>query len=124
MPPWYTKEMGTILLKRGVFNMLSANSIIKEVSNPWILFGFLAQFVFFLRFVVQWWESEKKKQSVIPIGFWHLSIVGSLMILVYSIKRSDIVFTTASVLNIIIYVRNLMLLKNNKHLQSQGAVRG
>ena len=86
-------------------------SIIKELSNPWVLFGFFAQFVFFLRFVLQWLASEKKKKSIIPLYFWHLSIIGSLLILIYSIKRSDIVFTTAYILNIAIYARNLMLIK-------------
>jgi hypothetical protein len=36
---------------------------IEVLSNPWVLFGFAAQFVFFLRFAVQWWVSEKKKES-------------------------------------------------------------
>jgi len=88
--------------------------IIEKFWDPWIIFGFTAQFVFFMRFVVQWWESEKKKQSVIPVAFWYLSIAGSLMILVYSIRRQDIVFTTASILNTLIYIRNLMLIHNKK----------
>ena len=88
--------------------------LIQKFLDPWILFGFAAQFVFFLRFVVQWWESEKKKQSIIPVAFWYLSIAGSLMILVYSIRQQDIVFTTASVLNTLIYIRNLMLIYSKK----------
>lgn len=87
--------------------------------NPWVLFGFAAQFVFFLRFAVQWWVSEKKKQSVIPVSFWYLSIVGTLMILVYSIQRKDIVFIAASCLNSLIYVRNLILIHNNKNKAQQ-----
>jgi len=82
--------------------------------NPWVLFGFAAQFVFFLRFAVQWWVSEKKKQSVIPVSFWYLSIVGTLMILVYSIQRKDVVFIAASCLNSLIYIRNLILIHNNQ----------
>jgi len=88
--------------------------LIEKLWDPWIIFGFSAQFVFFMRFVVQWWVSEKKKQSVIPVAFWYLSIAGSLMILVYSIRQQDIVFTTASVLNTMIYIRNLMLIHSNR----------
>lgn len=80
----------------------------------WILFGFLAQFVFFLRFVFQWYESEKKKKSVIPNIFWYLSVLGSVLILIYSIYRNDIVFITASCLNLIIYIRNIVLI-NKTH---------
>jgi len=88
--------------------------LLEKFWDPWIIFGFAAQFVFFMRFVVQWWVSEKKKQSIIPVAFWYLSIVGSLMILVYSIRQGDIVFTTASVLNTMIYIRNLMLIHKKK----------
>jgi len=88
--------------------------ILEALMNPWVLFGFAAQFVFFLRFAVQWWVSEKKKESVIPVSFWYLSIVGTLMILIYSIKRQDIVFIAASCLNSLIYVRNLVLIHRKK----------
>lgn len=87
---------------------------IKALLNPWVIFGFAAQFVFFLRFAVQWYVSEKKKESVIPIAFWYLSLVGTFMILIYSIYRKDIVFTTASVLNALIYIRNLALIYGKK----------
>jgi len=92
-----------------VFTVL-VEYIKQNFTNPWVLFGFLAQFVFFLRFVVQWISSEKHKESRIPIGFWYLSIVGTLMILVYAIYKADIVFILASVLNFFIYVRNLVLI--------------
>lgn len=88
--------------------------IIEVLSNPWVLFGFAAQFVFFLRFAVQWWVSEKKKQSVIPVSFWYLSLIGTFMILIYSIQRQDIVFIAASCLNSLIYIRNLMLIFKKK----------
>lgn len=92
-----------------------------EIFNPWVLFGFAAQFVFFLRFAVQWWVSEKKKESVIPISFWYLSLVGTFMILIYSIQRKDIVFIAASCLNSLIYIRNLILIRN-KAKEKTGSV--
>ncbi len=82
--------------------------------DPWIIFGFFAQFVFFLRFAVQWWHSEKAKKSIVPLSFWYLSIVGSIMILIYSIKREDIVFITAQFLALFIYIRNIILHKNTQ----------
>ena len=88
---------------------------ILALLDLWVIFGFAAQFIFFLRFAVQWWVSEKKKQSVIPVSFWYLSLVGTLMILIYSVHRKDIVFIVASCLNSLIYIRNLMLIKNKKH---------
>ncbi len=96
------------------------DQLIKLLTNPWVLFGFAAQFVFFLRFAVQWWVSEKKKQSVIPIAFWYLSLVGTTMILIYSIKQQDIVFIAASCLNALIYIRNLVLIFNQKKKEKAG----
>lgn len=79
------------------------------LTDPWVLFGFFAQFVFFLRFIVQWVASEKQKKSVIPLAFWYLSITGSLLILVYAIKRQDPVFIAGQGLALVIYIRNIML---------------
>lgn len=80
----------------------------------WVLFGFAAQFVFFLRFFVQWLSSEKQKKSVIPMSFWYLSIIGSIMILIYAIQRRDPVFIAGQSLGLIIYVRNIILRKREK----------
>lgn len=82
--------------------------------DAWTFFGFAAQFVFFLRFVIQWLASEREKKSVVPIGFWYLSIVGSIMILVYAIKREDPVFIAGQFLALFIYVRNIILRKQSK----------
>ncbi len=90
--------------------LFSLRDILAELSKPLILFGFAAQFVFFLRFVVQWYVSERRGQSVIPVAFWHLSWIGGVMILIYATLRGDVVFATASVLSLLIYLRNLYLI--------------
>lgn len=87
---------------------------IESTTLLWIAIGFLGQFLFFSRFMLQWYASEKAKKSMIPISFWYLSIVGSLFILAYSIFRKDIVFILGYSLNLIIYFRNLILIGKNK----------
>jgi lipid-A-disaccharide synthase-like uncharacterized protein len=82
-------------------------ALIDFLLNPWIIIGFFGQFLFFMRFVVQWLASEKKKQVTIPKMFWYLSISGTLVILAYSIHRKDVVFIVAQVLSLFIYARNL-----------------
>lgn len=76
----------------------------------WLVIGFIAQVLFFLRFLIQWVVSEKKGESVIPVQFWYLSIVGSLMLLAYSIWRKDPVFILGQCTGSVIYVRNLSLI--------------
>ena len=87
--------------------------------DAWTIFGFTAQFIFFMRFVVQWYASEKKKKTVIPVTFWYLSLTGTLMILVYSLYRRDIVFITASCLNFLLYLRNLQIEKYSRNVDIQ-----
>ena len=79
----------------------------------WLGFGFFAQFIFFMRFVVQWIHAERKQSSEIPVIFWYLSILGAVMLLMYSIHRADPVFATGQALALVIYIRNLMLLRKS-----------
>ncbi|OGG28940.1 Lipid A biosynthesis, N-terminal [Candidatus Gottesmanbacteria bacterium RIFCSPLOWO2_01_FULL_49_10] len=84
------------------------------ILDWWVLFGFSAQFVFFLRFFVQWLQSEKQKQSVIPMSFWYLSVIGSVMILIYALKRGDPVFIAGQFLALFIYIRNIILRRESR----------
>lgn len=78
-----------------------------SAANLWLGVGFLGQVVFGLRFIVQWIATEKAKKSVIPLAFWYLSLVGTLILLSYSIYKKDPVFIAGFCLNLVIYIRNL-----------------
>ena len=60
--------------------------------DAWVLLGFIAQFFFTMRFVVQWLASERAKRSVVPVAFWFFSLGGGGLLLVYAIQRQDPVF--------------------------------
>ena len=76
----------------------------------WLYLGFAGQLLFGLRFLVQWVASERKGESVIPIYFWYLSLVGSLILLAYAIFRHDPVFIMGQSTGLFVYTRNLMLI--------------
>lgn len=76
----------------------------------WVVIGMIGQATFFMRFVIQWIVSEKKKESVIPVQFWYLSIIGSVIVLAYAIYRKDPVFILGQCVGFIVYVRNLILI--------------
>ncbi len=82
--------------------------------NIWLIIGFIAQIIFGARFFLQWLVSEKQHKSVIPIGFWYLSIVGGLMLLIYAIHRKDPVFILGQATGVLIYIRNLILIYQRK----------
>jgi len=73
----------------------------------WTALGFAGQFIFGMRFVIQWIATERKKKSVVPVMFWYLSIVGTIILLIYSIHKMDVVFIAGFSLNMLIYSRNL-----------------
>ncbi|MHC5542678.1 lipid-A-disaccharide synthase N-terminal domain-containing protein [Singulisphaera rosea] len=75
----------------------------------WVKIGFLGQAVFTARFLVQWLASEKKRDSVIPVAFWWLSLLGGATLLVYAIHRRDPVIIVGQAMGLVVYVRNLML---------------
>ncbi|PSR52813.1 lauroyl acyltransferase [Adhaeribacter arboris] len=80
-----------------------------KISGALIAWGGLGQVVFTLRFVYQWYFSERLQQSIIPNGFWLISLVGSLMIMSYAVIRLDPVLFLGQIFGVVVYVRNFIL---------------
>lgn len=97
-------------------NTYDIHNLFKNDDIPtWLLLlGSIAQVIFTLRFVYQWIYSERKKQSVLPLGFWALSLTGSILILTYAILRKDPVLFAGHCMGSISYIRNMMILKKQK----------
>lgn len=74
-----------------------------------LLFGSMGQIIFTLRFVYQWYVSSRLKMSVLPAGFWIISLVGSGIIIAYGIYRSDPVLILGQSFGFLAYVRNLVI---------------
>jgi lipid-A-disaccharide synthase-like uncharacterized protein len=53
--------------------------------TPWKLVGLLGTFLFTARWFVQFYATKKSRRVVMPMSFWYLSIVGSVMTLAYFI---------------------------------------
>lgn len=79
----------------------------------WLGIGLVGQLVFTGRFVLQWLYSEYRKRSMIPVGFWYLSILGSALLLAYAIYREDLVFIVGQSFGFVVYLRNLQLIARN-----------
>lgn len=80
-------------------------------ESIWLGVGFAGQVVFGLRFVVQWIATERKRESVVPVAFWYLSLIGTIILLAYAIYKVDPVFIAGFSLNMIIYLRNLYFIR-------------
>ncbi|TAL11308.1 MAG: lipid A biosynthesis protein [Nitrospirae bacterium] len=85
-----------------------------SAETIWLIVGFGGQGLFFGRWLVQWFHSEREQESAIPLAFWYFSLIGGLITLVYAIHRMDPVFITGQAVGTLVYLRNLMLIHRNK----------
>ncbi|MFA5328879.1 MAG: lipid-A-disaccharide synthase N-terminal domain-containing protein [Prolixibacteraceae bacterium] len=83
-----------------------------------IIFGTLGQILFSLRFVYQWLYSMSKNESLLPIGFWLISLVGSGIIAIYGILRVDPILILGQSVGFIAYTRNIILYKKELRTRS------
>jgi len=84
-----------------------------------IILGTLGQILFSLRFVYQWLYSLSKNESLLPIGFWLISLIGSGIIVMYGIIRVDPILILGQSVGFVAYSRNIFIykkeLKNSSH---------
>ena len=90
--------------------LFSLFNITHTAGIAWVVMGLLGQVLFTGRMVLQWLVSERHQRSVVPVGFWWMSLAGASMLLVYFIWRRDIVGVLGQSTGWIIYMRNLWLI--------------
>lgn len=74
-----------------------------------LLYGAAGQIIFTLRFIYQWFYSVRLGRSVLPAGFWIISLIGSITICSYAIFRADPVLIVGQSVGLIAYSRNLVI---------------
>ena len=75
----------------------------------WLLvFGSAGQFIFTIRFIYQWYYSYRRHASILPVGFWIISLVGSGIIVAYACFRLDPVLIIGQSVGFITYSRNIV----------------
>src|SRR5438046_1417920 len=78
--------------------------------HVWKVIGWLGNAIFFSRFFLQWYATEKLKRVVVPTAFWWLSLAGSFLLLAYALfYKRDSVFIFAYAFTWIPYIRNLII---------------
>lgn len=91
------------------------DNLLRNISSGeltgWTLFGLTANLCFASRFILQWYVSERKRQSVLPDGFWYLSLLGGVMMLVYAIHVGKLPLVLGALFTPVIAARNLWLIR-------------
>jgi lipid-A-disaccharide synthase-like uncharacterized protein len=101
---------------------LAATEFFHITITPWKIVGLCGSFIFGLRFLIQWIASERARKSVIPVGFWECSALGSILTLAYfAIYRHDSVGILQTALPLPIYLRNLYFRWTHHQVQHPGA---
>lgn len=103
----------TILIYGYNNNIMDKANLFNKEHIPALLMilGVIAQVLFTLRFVYQLIYSERKKESMLPLGFWIMSFAGSSLIFIYAIFRKDPVLFLAHLSGLIAYSRNIYIFK-------------
>lgn len=79
-----------------------------------LLFGSAGQIIFTLRFVYQYFYSRRRGESMLPVGFWIISLTGSAAIVAYGIVRLDPVLILGQSVGFIAYTRNIIIYKKER----------
>jgi lipid-A-disaccharide synthase-like uncharacterized protein len=90
---------------------------VHSITLPeWLVlaFGFSGQALFSARFLIQWIASERQRKSVVPVLFWYFSLAGGLTLFLYAIYREDPVFMLGQGFGLVVYIRNLWLIRHEK----------
>lgn len=115
--PIFIYSFPFLILWYGYHNGLADRQLLFHNENIplWLLvLGIISQTLFTFRFIYQWIYSERIKESQLPLGFWVISLSGSLLILVYAIFRRDPVLLAGHFVGFIVYTRNIIIIKNHK----------
>ena len=95
----------------------TADRLFRDEGIPvWlIVFGSIGQVIFTFRFIYQYIYSRRRGESLLPAGFWIISLVGSAAIVTYAIIRHDWVLGIGQSVGFFTYSRNLYLsLRHNE----------
>lgn len=86
----------------------------EKVPLGLLLFGSAGQVIFTLRFVYQYFYSRRMGESVLPVGFWIISLAGSGAIVAYGLVRHDPVLILGQSVGFIAYTRNILIYKKER----------
>jgi lipid-A-disaccharide synthase-like uncharacterized protein len=82
---------------------------LESFFSPVMLSGAVGQLLLNFRFLYQWYYAEKLKTSILPLGFWTMTAIGSILVVIYALDRFDPVLLFAQGLGLFAALRNIQL---------------
>lgn len=124
----FTTMFGASALDRAL--QTSGNLIFRMLNvNSWfgvccVLVGLGGQLAFSGRWLIQWWQSEKRRESFVPASFWWASLIGGVILFAYFAWRKDIVGVLGQTSGVVVYARNLRLIHKKARRDARDAAKG
>ncbi len=103
------------------FRMLNTNSWFGVCC---VLVGLGGQLAFSGRWLIQWWQSEKRRESFVPASFWWASLIGGVILFAYFAWRKDIVGVLGQTSGVVVYARNIRLINKKARRDARDAAKG
>jgi lipid-A-disaccharide synthase-like uncharacterized protein len=88
--------------------------MVLTADKIWLAIGFMGQGLFSARFILQWLVCERARRSIIPMAFWYFSLAGGATLFCYALYKQDPVFIVGQGMGLIVYLRNLWLIRTGK----------
>jgi lipid-A-disaccharide synthase-like uncharacterized protein len=85
-----------------------------DFTDIMIVIGTVGQLLLNLRYLYQWYYSEKAKESLLPLGFWVISLAASILVVAYASTRLDPVLLVSQGFGMMAYSRNIYLSLRSK----------
>lgn len=111
--------IGYMITEAGIFIDQFFNN--EDIPLGLLIWGSMGQVVFTLRFVYQWIYSRKRQESILPLGFWLISLAGSCIIVSYALVRHDPVLILGQSTGVIAYSRNIWIMQKSKKEKARQA---
>lgn len=93
------------------FQSVASHLVFASSIPAWmVLYGICGQLLFKFRFIYQFAFASISGRSEFPLGFWIISLLGTLIIVTYGALRGDFVLLLQA-FNLVAVVRNIMLLR-------------
>ncbi len=95
-----------------------------RVTLAWKIIGYSSNVLFAASFVFQWWISERRKRSVIPVGFWWMRLAGATALLAYALRvwENQGPVILGQITGLLTYTRNLLLIRRERNRSAEPPV--
>ena len=79
-----------------------------------LVWGSAGQVIFTLRFIYQWYYSYRRHESILPVWFGIISLIGCSIIVSYGVFRLDPVLIVGQSVGFFTYSRNIVLYSKSR----------